>query len=277
MDVIGNNISNVNTIGFKTSRVVFQDIYSQTASAASAPTANSGGTNGIQIGLGMKVSTIDNLHTSASTQRTDNPLDAAIEGEGFFVLDITGTKGYKYTRAGNFYLDADDNLVSANGAFVMGINSGITNDPTTGAPTNTGLPATVDFTNPNNLQHIKIAKGYSDVSIDSDGVIWGVNDFTQTKEVLGRIALATFSNNAGLEKAGSSMYGNTSNSGPAMYGYANTGGAGKLNPGGLEMSNVDLASEMTDMIITQRGFQANSRVITTSDTLLEELVNLKRS
>ncbi|MDR3311064.1 MAG: flagellar hook-basal body complex protein, partial [Oscillospiraceae bacterium] len=122
MDVVANNISNVNTVGFKASRVIFQDVYSQTSRSASAASGTSlGGTNPIQIGLGLKLATIDVLHNPAATQRTDNPLDIAIEGEGFFVVR-EGTKTY-YTRAGNFYVDNVGNLVTSSGAFVQGAKS----------------------------------------------------------------------------------------------------------------------------------------------------------
>jgi flagellar hook protein FlgE len=278
MDVIGNNIANVNTAGFKASRTIFQDIYSQTSRSAAAPVVDgAGGTNPMQIGLGVKLATIDVLHTPAAIQRTDRELDVMIEGDGFFAVSETaadiGDTAVYYTRAGNFYLDAEGNLVTASGMFVrgvMGTDAGVVTIPATGI-------AEEDLTT------IYITPGtYSSIAIDSSGVIQGT-DASGAKVQIAAIAVATFINPAGLEKMGDSLYAATPNSGAVggdptapTYFQAGTNGAGAINPGGLEMSNVDIATEFTDMIVTQRGFQANSRIITVSDTLLEELVNLKR-
>jgi flagellar hook protein FlgE len=261
MDVIANNISNVNTIGFKSSRVVFQDVMSQTSRSAGAQGTQYGGTNPMQIGLGVKTAAIDVLHTQSAFQRTDNPLDLAIEGDGFFVVAenvASGTPNYKYTRAGNLYLDNTGHLVTSEGLYVQGWTG--TNPPT---PPQTSPGAKIDL------------KDYNGISIDTNGVIWGLNP-SNVKTQIATIAIATFVNPPGLEKQGSSLYDETPNSGAAVYNVARTGAAGAVSAGGLEMSNVDLSAEFTDMIITQRGFQANSRIITTSDTLLEELINLKR-
>lgn len=261
MDVIGNNIANVNTTAYKTSRTVFQDIYSQTVKTASAGTATLGGTNPSQIGLGVRLATIDTIFTSGATQITDNPADLAIEGDGFFVVDTNGTAsgGLAYTRAGNFYIDNSGMLVTSDGYFVMGYAS---NNLNPSNPTASSL-GKIDLS------------AYTNISIAQTGIITGINSAGNKVEVA-QIAMAMFTNNSGLEKAGGSLYNRTASSGDPVYTYAQNKGAGKLNPGGLEMSNVDLAAEFTDMIVTQRGFQANSRIITTSDSMLEELVNLKR-
>ncbi|MDR2664983.1 MAG: flagellar hook-basal body complex protein [Oscillospiraceae bacterium] len=278
MDVIGNNIANVNTAGFKASRTIFQDIYSQTSRSAAAPVVGgAGGTNPMQIGLGVKLATIDVLHTPAAIQRTDRELDAMIEGDGFFAVsetaDAVGDTAIYYTRAGNFYLDSDGNLVTASGMYVRGVM---------------GDGSVVDIPDGEideaSLGTIIITPGtYSSIAIDPSGVIQGIDAATGAKVQIAAIAVATFINPSGLEKMGDSLYAATPNSGAVggdptapMYYQAGTNGAGKINPGGLEMSNVDIATEFTDMIVTQRGFQANSRIITVSDTLLEELVNLKR-
>lgn len=123
---------------------------------------------------------------------------------------------------------------------------------------------------------IVIDPRYYNIAIDQGGIITGIDRNSGTITKIGQLELATFANQAGLEKRGTNLYAATTNSGEAAYGAPNVNGAGKINPGSLEMSNVDLASEFTDMIVTQRGFQANSRIITTSDSMLEELVNLKR-
>ncbi len=252
MDVIGNNIANVNTTGYKSSRVIFSDIYSQTLQPASAGTATTGGTNPKQVGLGVTIASIDVLHTRTGSQYTGNALDVSIEGDGFFVIN-DGTNNF-FTRAGNFKTDDDNYLVTSSGMRLQAMAT----PPATG---------TVD---------IQIPAGYFNISIDKTGAIIGINSATNAKETIGQICIAKFNNQEALEKVGESLYRESANSGAPAYANPGTAGAAYLNPGALEMSNVDLAQEFTDMIITQRGFQANSRIITTSDQLLEELVNLKR-
>jgi len=264
MDVIGNNIANVNTVGFKSSRVIFQDIYSSTIKTASAPSATNGGTNPQQVGLGVSIAAIDVLHSKGAPQYTGETLDFSIDGDGYFILS-NGTEE-KYTRAGNFYISRGNDLVSANGEYVQGFQldaaGDIVLDPVTGDPI---------------LQNIHIDPKYHNVTIDENGLIVGLDSTANNaKTTIGKVALAMFSNVSGLEKNGNNTYVSTVGSGDAVYVSPDTGGSGALNPGTLEMSNVDLANEFTDMIVTQRGFQANSRIITTSDSMLEELVNLKR-
>ncbi|MUV39957.1 Flagellar hook protein FlgE [Lentibacillus sp. JNUCC-1] len=248
LDVIGNNIANVNTVGFKKGRVTFQDLLSQTTSGASGPAdgGTRGGINPKQVGLGSKLGSIDNLHTQGFSQTTNNPLDLQLEGDGMFVLD-TGN-GTAYTRAGNFYLDEGGKLVNADGFYVLDVNNG-------------------QITIPNDAKSI---------SIEKDGTVTIV-DATNQPQSLGQIGLAMFSNPSGLEKAGSNLYFNSENAGLADGLIApESNGAASIVSGALEMSNVDLAEEFTEMITAQRGFQANTRIITTSDEILQELVNLKR-
>jgi len=258
MDVIGNNIANVNTIGYKSSRVVFEDIFSQTIASATTPTANSGGTNPQQIGLGVQLSTIDVSFTTAAAPYTGNPLDLAIDGDGFFVIR-EGTDGRTFTRAGNFKLDSKNFLVDSNGNYVLGCgaNETLAEDGS-------------------NLKPIEIDPKYTDISINRNGQVVGIDSTTNTTTVIAQIAIATFSNPNGLEKTGGNSYRETGNSGNPVFRTPGTGSAGSINPSSLEMSNVDLTSEFTDMIVTQRGFQANSRIITTTDEMLEELVNMVR-
>jgi len=263
MDVVGNNIANVNTIGFKGSRVTFQDIYSQTIQPASSPNpqAGTGGTNPQQIGLGVTLGSVDVLQTRSAIEYTGAPLDLSIDGDGFFVVS-NGQKNL-FTRAGNFYLDRDNSLVTSGGQRVQGWTR---TDPAEPVPLQ---PA-------GNLQDIVIGDDYFDVSISRNGDVVGISRDTQEKAVIAKVCLATFNNQNALEKMGESLYDQNMNSGTPEFGFPGADGQAFLNPSSLEMSNVDLAKEFTDMIITQRGFQANSRVITTSDQLLEELVNLKR-
>jgi flagellar hook protein FlgE len=294
MDVVGNNISNVNTIGYKSSRTVFQDIYSQTISSATASTSTTGGSNAQQVGLGASISTIGLNMTDGSTQSTSYALDFAISGDGFLVV-ADGNGGYYYTRNGALTLDDDGYLVTATGNYVMAVAENTTDATADGTSDNAATSIEdCDTFAPTDLTKIQLLKSFTDTStgnkveytdyaIDSKGVITvtaattdastGVTT-TATKSI-GRLVLSTFNNAGGLEKSGSSYYVEGENSGAPAYNFAGVNCC-TLKSGSLEMSNVDLATELTNMIITQRGFQANSRVITTSDTMLEELINLKR-
>lgn len=246
LDVIGNNIANVNTFGFKKGRVVFQDIMSQQISGASGPANGRGGTNPKQVGLGSTLATIDTIHEGGSAQSTGRGLDLSISGDGYFVV-LDGTAPY-YTRAGNFYLDNAGNLVNSNGLFVSGAGNAKINIPTD-------------------------AKSYS---IGQDGTVSYVPAAGGAPITAGVVQLAKFANTGGLQKVGNNLFSPTNNSGAATVGAPGTNGTGEVIAGRLEMSNVDLSEEFTEMIVAQRGFQANTRIITTSDEILQELVNLKR-
>ena len=253
LDVIGNNIANVNTYGFKKGRVTFKDMVSQQMSGASAPGGGLGGVNPKQVGLGSQISTIDTIHTQGSLQTTARPLDLGISGDGFFVVS-DGTTNY-LTRAGNFYLDKDSNLVNSDGYYVLD----------------------------NNGNEITIPQDAESFSIGADGSITVVGG--SGPNPTNPIALTKVPNNEGLQKVGQNLYTVTNNSGSAdgnnVIGIGDlvtpgTDGTGTIVSGTLEMSNVDLSEEFTEMIVAQRGFQANTRIITTSDEILQELVNLKR-
>ena len=273
MDVIGNNIANVNTVGFKASRVIFQDIYSQTVAPASAGNATTGGTNPQQVGLGVQLATIDVLNTESSSQYTGSPLDLAIDGDGYFV--IQNGNSFTYTRAGNFYTDSENYLVDSNGNYVMGYEVDgdgalVYRDASDAvcAPGDPGAHLT--------MQRVFVDPDYYDVSITANGQVVALDEATSESTVLGQIVLAQFANPNGLEKTGENTYRTSVNSGDPVYSAPGEGGSGSLNPGSLEMSNVDLTAQFADMITTQRGFQANSRIITTTDEMLEELVNMVR-
>lgn len=414
MDVIGNNIANVNTVGYKKGKVIFQDMLSQNIRGASSPQGGRGGTNPQQIGLGVTINTIDTIHTQGSSESTGKTTDMMVDGDGMFIVADGSNKFY--TRAGNFDFDSSGTLINANGLKVQGWNAddtgsidttqpvtnisitkGVaTSQPTstvefagnldantaafvagppvtgeisltanvfdslgnshtiyiylqnngdntwtvsdtsadlanptnptwggnfalniggdlefnpdgtfktdpvitiTGTPPNAqtfsaapvpagGLPAiTFDFSKLTQLTgDTSVQMSYQDgaaagiltgFAVDKTGVITGQFSNGMSKE-LAQVAMANFSNPGGLSKMGGNVYYETNNSGSAQIGTAGTGGRGEITPGSLEMSNVDLSQEFTDMIITQRGFQANSRIITTSDEMLQELVNLKR-
>ncbi|MEN6370665.1 MAG: flagellar hook protein FlgE [Armatimonadota bacterium] len=395
MDVISNNIANINTTGYKGSRVSFSEMLSQTIQGAGAPSGNLGGTNPQQIGLGVGIGSIDVNQTQGSLVSTGKSTDVAIDGSGYLILG--DGQGKYYTRDGAFSLDADGSLVaSSSGLKVLGwtadpitgnidttstitaasgiklpvgqlavaretanvslggnlnsesaagttcdvsfdvydslgsthplkvtftktanagewtwnatsadatgvVGSGTINFNTKGACLNNSSNVTLTLATPGgadsaidmslNFQAMTQLSGdptakllsqdglplgeLSDFTIASDGVITGTFDNGMT-QVLAKLALAQFSNSAGLSQAGNNKLVETGNSGLPQVGGASDGSFGSITAGYLESSNVDLSSEFANMIVAQRGFQANSRIITTSDELLQELVQLKR-
>lgn len=255
LDVIGNNIANVNTYGFKKGRVTFKDAMNQTIGGATAPSAElgMGGINTKQIGLGSQVATIDTLHDAGSIQTTNRVLDLAIQGDGYFQVRKGGAGETEefYTRSGNFYFDNNGSLVTGSGEFVTDSNN-----------------ANIQIANIDEVENI---------SIGIDGKISYIRNGVLENYPGEAVAVVRFANNGGLEKAGGNLFKVSQSSGGASAvkdpGQA---GAGTILSGALEMSNVDLSEEFTEMITTQRAFQANTKIITTSDEILQELVNLKR-
>jgi len=406
MNVIGNNIANINTTGYKGSRVHFQDLMAQTFRAASRPSNVLGGVNPIQVGLGVKVGAID-VHTlQGALEMTGRSTDLAIQGNGYFML--TNGRDVHYTRDGAFGLDSSGFLVhrgtgwkvlgwmadaggridtnqpinansvlqfpvgsqaavrqtsvveytgnlNANapstqtyaatvrvydalggahevtitftnrqtpplgtppagavsswdwsatvggtpvGDFTTGTNTrlyfngqgeiiGTTTQQITITPTNGAPPFTVnlDLSQLTSLAAESIVQPiYQDgfppgtlqeFTIGIDGTIQGVFSNGLSRP-MGRIALSLFANPAGLFRLGNNMWRVTDNSGLPQVGAPTTGGLGEINAGYLEQSNVDLGSEFADMIITQRGFQANTRIVSVVDELLADVVNMKR-
>ncbi|MFE8699081.1 flagellar basal body rod protein FlgG [Cytobacillus sp. FJAT-54145] len=283
LDVIGNNIANVNTFGFKKGRVVFKDMMSQNLSGASGPTGTRGGVNPKQVGLGSQMSTIDTIHTGGNLQTTNRVLDLGIAGDGFFQVGTSNAthsnfSNIQYSRAGNFYMDKEGYLVNSDGMYIVGfsadpgvaptaINNASFNFPAGGTPTTTN-PG-VDYS------PIKIPTDAKDMSIGKDGTVTYV-DAAGVLKWAGKLVMAKFPNTGALEKTGSNSYRGNDNTGAAVLNFAGESGLGTTESGFLEMSNVDLSEEFTEMITAQRGFQANTRIITTSDEILQELVNLKR-
>lgn len=290
MDVIANNIANVNTTGFKSGRVKFQDMLSQTTSNAQGATGNNlGGVNAQQIGLGVKVAGIDTIMTGGALQPTNRDLDFAIENDGFFILSAVNNggdvdeeadlKNFSYTRDGAFYRDNLGNLVNVNGYRVMGMSFEPGEQM---AEDFEGFDEEFEYTD---LRPLKIPNTFDgdpdsedtleSYAIDSSGLITA-----KYKEggsvVLGKMALTKFSNPEGLQKQGSNNYSASNNSGDPTFGFSGEEGFGSIRQGYLEMSNVDLATEFTEMIVTSRAYQANSRSITTSDEMIQELLSLKR-
>lgn len=288
LDVIGNNIANVNTVGFKKSRIMFQDIISQNLSGATAATNQSGGINPQQIGLGTKIGSIDVLHTPGSPMTSGVGTDLAIDGDAFFVVrQSQDSETNLLTKAGNFTRDGEGNLVNANGFFVQGVveengelkevKINITEDQVT-APENPA-DGPMKF-----ISYSIDARGYINV-VREDGksgkLAINANDeyyMSETDNNPEEISLATtvVDNPGALKKIGGTLFETTLNVGEVNLGRIEDNSGGQINSGVLEMSNVDLTEEFTELIVAQRGFQANARTITTSDSILEEVVNLKR-
>lgn len=266
LDVTANNIANVNTIGYKGERTSFENAFSQTLRGASGATGAIGGTNATQIGLGVQLGGTENVMTEGSIQSTGAPLDCAIQGDGFFrVATYSGgafNTSKMFSRSGDFTTDGSGNLMTRDGYYVVGVTlnaSGQPNAVTAANETRITIPPTAQS-----------------ISIGSDGIVVSTDSAgTQTK--LGAITLAKFANENGLVRTNGNLFTSSPNVGTETDGTpGDTNGLGTLVPGALEMSNVDLASEFTNLITAQRGFQANSRVITTADQMLQDLVNLKQ-
>lgn len=237
LDVIGNNIANVNTIGYKKSTINFQDLISQNMSNS--------GTNPMQVGLGTTTSAINVNHNPGSVMSTGIATDLAIMEKGFFVVqdpEAPAGEGQFLTRSGSFSVTADGDLVTAQGYNVLD-----------------------SAENPINVA------GYDSFSINRSGEVIG-RQADGTETTIAFVGISNPENPEGLKKVGGSMYDVPPNTPTVTAAQANT----EIGSGMLEMSNVDLTEEFTEMIIAQRGFQANSRTITTSDEILQEVMNLKR-
>ncbi len=244
LEVIGDNIANVNSTGFKTSRVTNQDSFIETMRAPTAGNGNGGGLNGMQVGMGSNVASISQKFTQGALTTTASPTDLGISGNGFFKVTDPNNAGVEYfTRAGDFRLDDTGSLV-----------------------TNGGL--LVDGTTPNMFAEV------DSFSIAKDGTITTYKD-GEASTNLGPINLYTFANQNGLKREGANLFSNISNAaGEATL--LESPGISDIIQGTLELSNVDLTQEFSDLIVAQRAFQANSRVITVSDSVMDEVVNLKR-
>jgi flagellar hook protein FlgE len=274
-----NDLANVNTVGYKASSVTFADSLTQVMRGASGPTASNGGSNVVQIGLGVQVNATENEMTEGSFQSTNNPLDVAIEGDGFLRVG-PGTPPAKepfttalpakleYTRAGNLTTNTQGFLTTQSGEYVIGRNAVAKEE----GESTTYTPGKEDT-------YIMIPPGSANVSIGQDGSVTYTNENPESKQfehrvTAGYLSMATFANEAGLERLGGSLWGQTANSGVPLVGTPDTSGYGSTIGGELEMSNVDLATEMTNMITAERGYQSNSKVITVADEMLGTLVSM---
>ncbi len=244
IDVVSNNISNVNTIGYKKQRAEFADLFYQTMEYAGTSTSTTTQSpTGINVGLGARPTAITKIFSQGNFKETGNNLDVAIQGDGFFQVQLPDGRT-AYTRDGAFKLDSEGNLVTSDGYKII---------------PNTTLPA-------DTVQ----------VSIGNDGTV-SVLEAGQTQmQQIGQIQTAKFINPAGLHSLGSNLYINTTASGDPIVTTPGLDGAGELRQGFVEMSNVQLVEEMTDLITGQRAYDAASKAIVTSDEMLQTVNNLKR-
>lgn len=243
MDVISNNLANVNTTGFKRGRAIFEDLMFQTLRQ---PGATVGAANqlptGLQLGTGARVVATERIHTTGNLKETGNSLDVAIQGDGFFQIEMPDGS-FAYTRDGSIQLDQNGMMVTAGGYTVQpGINI------------------------PDNALSISIGRDGT-VSVTQPGA-------TGTSVEVGQLALNTFINPAGLQSLGENLYAETDASGPANELQPGLDGAGILIQNYLETSNVNIAEELVNMITTQRAFEMNSKAVQTSDQMLARLTQL---
>jgi flagellar basal-body rod protein FlgG len=240
VEVIANNIANQNTTGFKRQRAEFQDLLYQTERRAGAQSSDTGTIVpvGVQIGIGVKTAAVYRITTQGNLTTTSNPLDVAIQGRGFFqILQPDGTTAY--TRAGSFQLSPTGQIVTADGFTVQ---PGIT------VPQNTVA-----------------------ISINASGQVQAQVAGQTAPQTVGQFQLANFPNEAGLEALGNNLFLETPASGQPITGNPTAIGFGSLNQGLLETSNVDIVSEITNLITAQRAYEMNSKVIQTTDQMMTSL------
>lgn len=269
MDVIGNNVANVNTTGFRAARTDFADSFSQTLLQSMNGSGGAGATPAMQIGTGVTTSAIRTLHGQGAFATTGVQTDLAINGNGFFLVkDVQSGRLYA-TRAGDFRIDSQGYLVTQGGLRVQGYSDAALSTHGDIRIDTTGKPATA-----------AADAGIISYGIGKDGKI-NVNLSDGTSFVRGQVLLQDFSDPQALLREGNNLYSGLGAAGPLggttpTPAAPGTNGLGSIEAGKLELSNVDLASEFATLITTQRAFQASSRIITTSDEVLQELVNLKR-
>ncbi|WP_028317385.1 flagellar basal-body rod protein FlgG [Desulfobulbus elongatus] len=242
MDVIANNLANVSTSGFKKSRADFQDLLYQIMKVPGSPTsADTTSPTGIQVGLGVKPGAVTKIFTEGDIVQTGNTFDVAIEGAGFFQVGLPDGNT-AYTRAGSLKLDGTGRITTSD-----------------------GYPIQPEITIPEDAQN---------VTISETGVVSAIIGDSTLATELGNIDLADFVNEAGLISIGKNLFRETEASGVALIGVPGTNGIGTLLQGYVENSNVNLVEELTQMITAQRAFEINSKVITTSDEMMQTVTNM---
>ena len=243
LDTISNNLANVNTSGFRQNQARFQDLLYQTLKAPGSPIGASIVPVGQDVGLGVKIGSSEKIFTQGSVVQTANPLDIAIEGDGFFHVTLPdGTTAY--TRDGGFKEDATGAVVTADGYFLS--------------------------------PQITIPANAINVSVGSDGTVTALTPGSATTTTLGQITLVRFTNPAGLQPMGKNLFTQTGASGTPIISQPGLNGAGTLLGGYIENSNVSVVNEMVNMIVAQRAFEANSKAITTSEQMLSTAVQTKQ-
>jgi len=244
IDVTSHNIANVNTIGYKKNRAEFADLFYQVSEYAGTSTSDTSvSPTGIEVGLGARPTAITKQFSQGNFKETGNKLDMAITGDGFFQIELpNGQIGY--TRNGAFKLDGNGQIVNSDGYKL--------------------------------LPEITIPENATQINIGTDGTI-SAKLAGETEPIqLGKLELANFINPAGLHSLGNNNYINTIASGDPIISTAGVDGLGQIRQGFVEMSNVQLVEEMTDLITGQRAYEANSKAITTSDEMLQTVNQLKR-
>ncbi len=243
VEVSSNNIANMTTSGYKQQRAEFQDLLYQNIRRPGAQSSDAGTIvpTGIQLGAGVKTAAVYRIHTQGSIVITGNELDLAVNGKGYFQVNMPdGTT--TYTRAGSFQMNAEGQIVTPDGY--------------------TLLPG------------LTIPQGTTDITVDATGQVQAKIDGQTDPQTVGQIELAQFPNDAGLESIGNNLYRETPASGAAVTGTAGIDGLGTIEQGSLEQSNVNVVSEMTNLITAQRAYEMNSRVIKTSDEMMGSLSQL---
>jgi flagellar basal-body rod protein FlgG len=244
IDVISNNLANVNTNGFKKSRADFQDLIYQDMEAAGAESAEGDEIpTGIQLGLGVETAAVHKIFLQGDFVSTENPLDMVIEGDGFFQISMPdGDTGY--TRAGSFKIDSSGRIVNSD-----------------------GYPLEPEITLPSDTLQ---------TTISSDGTVSVLQPGSSSSTVVGQIELAQFINPAGLRALGKNLFTISGSSGDAATGNPGSDGLGTINQGMIELSNVNIVEEMVNMIVSQRAYELNSKVVQTSDDMLRMANSIKR-
>lgn len=244
IDTTSNNISNVNTIGYKKQRAEFADLMYQVMEyAGTATSTTTQSPTGIEAGLGVRPTAITKMYLEGPLKETGNNLDIAITGQGFFQVQLPdGTTSY--TRNGAFKLDSNGTIVNSDGYIL--------------------------------LPQITVPADATQISIGTDGTVSVLQGGSTAMNQVGQIEIATFINPAGLHSLGDNNLINTDSSGDPVVGTPGLDGLGQIRQGFVEMSNVQLVDEMTDLITGQRAYEANSKVITTSDEMLQTVNGLKR-
>ncbi len=271
LDVTANNLANVDTVGYKGQSTQFSDELSQLVAAGTTANGFSAGTNPMQVGLGVHVGSIDNVMTAGGVESTGNATDVAIQGNGWLRVANGNTAttpntfdATQYTRAGDLTFNPNGYLTTQTGQYVLGYaaqsnGSGGYQPNTAGGATNA----------------IVVPPGSTNVTIGPDGSV-DYQDTSGNTVTAGYISLATFPNQAGLQRDGGSLWSPTSASGTETAGQPGTAGYGQTISGELEQSNVDMGTEFTNMIEAERGYQANASTITTADQMMQTAVNMKQ-